>query len=223
LKTIIQRNSLNLLSMTAALWLVWSAQHAHGALVINIGSAAVDISSGVGTASASIDVFLMNNSGAAEGAFGYTLLYDFAPASPLSLSTGITFNAPAATSGGLFPSTIGFTVNTASPAFGDITLAEAQFSAVTFPNGFSGIVHTLHFDIDLATAVPGDYVITLDQSAASDGITNMLIPTTTYDPIYTSGTLSLTTAAVPEPGAWAFMLLLTSCVVGIRLWRKWSH
>ncbi|MEM9657482.1 MAG: hypothetical protein AAF961_03890 [Planctomycetota bacterium] len=55
---------------------------ARGDLVIEIGSAAVDLSAGAGTATASVDVLLSNTTGSLETAFGYTLLYDIAPVIP---------------------------------------------------------------------------------------------------------------------------------------------
>ncbi|WP_436714750.1 PEP-CTERM sorting domain-containing protein [Roseiconus lacunae] len=195
------------------------ATAAQADLVLNIGSATVDVSSRSGIAIASIDVFLENNGVVAENAFGYTLLYDLDPVSPLSLPLGITIpENNAVVSGNVFPGTIGLTVNSTAPANGDIAIAENQFSAVEFSPGESRLLHTINFQVDRSVAVEGDYQLVLNTAGNSDGIADSIL--TTYDPIASAGTLSITVTAIPEPSSCLFMAGLGGVVVSARRRRR---
>ena len=122
----------NILILTTLLLGAWESDVAAD-LEIAIGSATIDISSGSGTVPASIPVFLNNTGATDEDAYGYVLLYDVSPVG-MDLPLGVSFGSPAATSGGLFPATLGFTIiNDGTQAVGDISLAEDQLTtAATF-------------------------------------------------------------------------------------------
>ncbi|MEM9657483.1 MAG: hypothetical protein AAF961_03895 [Planctomycetota bacterium] len=95
-----------------------------------------------------------------------------------------------------------------NPANGDMAVSETQFSGVNFADGISGVLHALELEVDLATAAAGDYTISLNQLAPSDGIA-FDGSLSTYDPAFTSGTLSL--VVVPEPSS----LLYGTAIVAI--------
>ena len=113
----------------------------------------------------------------------------------------------------------GNTFNT-NPAAGDVALGQLFASGGTVTSGDSLLVVTTNLSIDRAIAVAGDYSVFLNMAGDStiSGLTGDPSNGDKTDFTSTPGTLSLT--QVPEPGAWAFMLLTSIAAVGVRFGQR---
>lgn len=207
-----------LLLATAFLLLGFSGL-AHADLVVDIGSAEVDLSAGSGTASTSFEIAVRNEGDEAETFNGYTFFLDIGPVG-LGLPTGVSFADPAATYligegvGPLIGASRDGTQNF-NPAAGDLGLGQIQFFDGTLNAQEEVVFLTVNLEVDLALANPGEFDLFLN----SDG-QNVLSSFDTPPPFTsTVGTLSLT-STVPEPSSALMVLVVTGLATAQRRRRR---
>ena len=166
----------------------------------DLGEASVDISSGTGIASASFTIAIENTTDAPLDIAAYSLFLDIGPAG-LALPAGVTFDTTDSTNdavsyisgNGTAPLTgasqdpPGATINF-SPAAGDLGLGQIQFTNASLAAGASSDLLTVNLLIDRATAVAGDFTITLN-SDGQNVVTTAANDAQPFD--FTAGTLSL--------------------------------
>ena len=143
---------------------------ADAALVVELGDATVDLSSGVGTSALSFDVFIKNPTGSALPLSGYSLFLDIGPVGQ-QLPAGVTFDEPAATyvaGQGVAP-LVGAgpgTMNLA-PAAGDLGLGQLQFFDGMIDPGERHLMLSIQLLVDYSVAIPGFYDIFLNPQGES--------------------------------------------------------
>ena len=76
----------------------------------------------------------------------YDLFYDFK--NVVDLPSGFEFGHPPATSGAMFPASLGLVHQTSEAAVGDLALSEFQFSPIVLESGDSQLLHTIHLLIE---------------------------------------------------------------------------
>ncbi len=150
-----------LIAVTIAL-VAWPAD---AALVVELEDTTVDLSSGVGTTTASFEIFFKNPTGSALPLSGYSLFLDIGPMGQ-QLPAGVTFDEPAATyvaGQGVAP-LVGAgpgTINLA-PAAGDLGLGQLQFFDEMIDPGERHWMLSIQLLVDRTVAVPGLYDIFLN-------------------------------------------------------------
>lgn len=165
------------------------------AQVINVAfsSANVDITSGAGTVDATIDITITNFAVSPLPVAGYSFFLEIEPPGG-SLPTGVTFGTPAANyasgngAGFLLGANIDGTLNL-TPAAGDLGLGQIQFFDAALANGDSEVLLTVNLVIDRATAVAGDYIVSLSNEGQNS------ISSTSGSEVFTSTTGTLTLSA----------------------------
>ncbi len=185
---------------------------AEAMLVVDIGDVQVN-GTGSSVTSASFDITLQNLTVAPISIAGYSFFLDIGNAG-LDLPSGVSFDSPAATyssgmglgllTGAANPGTINL-----APAAGDLGLGQFQTFDAQLGASSSFTLLTVNLLIDPNTSALGDYSIFL--STLGQNSLNTLAGAQAFA-TNGGGTLSIT--AVPEPGAWLFMLLPMCLVVG---------
>lgn len=185
-------------------------------IVIELGSAEVNLAPGSGTTATSFDITFTNPMATDAPIAAYSLFLDIHPIGA-ALPTGVSFADPAATYvagqgvpplAAAGPGTINLT-----PAAGDLGLGQLQFFDGTIGAGESFVMLRVNLEIDRALASPGVYQITLNPGGQNsiDAFDGEILPQAQPFTV-TNGTLTLV-AAVPEPGSCMFLFAVSAATL----------
>jgi hypothetical protein len=191
-------------------------------LVVDIGSAVVDLSSGSGTTAASFDITFSNPMAMPELLSGYSIFLDISPLGR-QLPLGVTFGTPEAEyppagSPPLFGTGGIGTVNP-TPAAGDLGLGQFQLFNGTIEPGQSFQMVTVNLMIDRDVAAPGVFDLVL--SPDGQNVLNELDMAMPVAKPFTVSPGTLTITAVPEPGSSAFAVSIAA--MGVAVYRRRSR
>ena len=192
-------------------------------IIIELGSAEVNLAPGSGTTATSFDITFTNPMVTGAPIAAYSLFLDIQPLGA-ALPTGVSFADPAATYVAGPPLAFAFpgTINL-SPAFGDLGLGELQLFNGMIGAGESFDMLRVNLLIDQALASPGVYQISLNPGGENsiDAFVSGGLPQAQPFTV-TNGTLTLssTTVPVPEPGALLMAVVGSICICGATLLRK---